>query len=369
MATLVLSDLHLGSRTDADVLRDPDALARLTAAIGDLAPDRLVLLGDVLELRHGPVADTLERAGPAVEAIGAALPDATPVVLVPGNHDHELITPWLEDRALRRAGPLGLEERAGGDVSPPVAALTGWLAPATVEVAYPGVWLRDDVYATHGHFLDRHVTVPTFERVALGVLGRVLGRTPEHAATAEDYEAALAPLYAWMHAVARHTTSDFGAERQRGSQNAWQVLTAKGPRPLRHRMLSAGFPAAVAALNLAGAGPLRSELSVAELRRAGLLAMGEVCRRLGIDAGWVLFGHTHRAGPLDGDDVTEWRAGPDGPRLVNTGSWVAEDVLVGRRRAQSPYWPGTIVEVGADGPPRVRNLLRDWEAAPTPRPA
>ena len=27
-----------------------------------------------------------------------------------------------------------------------------------VRAAYPGVWLRDDVYATHGHYGDRHTT-------------------------------------------------------------------------------------------------------------------------------------------------------------------------------------------------------------------
>ena len=28
-----------------------------------------------------------------------------------------------------------------------------------VQLAYPGVWLRDDVYATHGHYLDCHSEV------------------------------------------------------------------------------------------------------------------------------------------------------------------------------------------------------------------
>ena len=54
--------------------------------------------------------------------------------------------------------------------------LAAWAAPASVRVAYPGVWVREDVYATHGHYLDCHLTVPTLERLSLGAMSRVLGR-------------------------------------------------------------------------------------------------------------------------------------------------------------------------------------------------
>ena len=53
------------------------------------------------------------------------------------------------------------------------------LAPRTVRVAYPGVWLRDDVYATHGHYIDRHITVPMLERLAAGAMRRVVALNPE----------------------------------------------------------------------------------------------------------------------------------------------------------------------------------------------
>ena len=49
-------------------------------------------------------------------------------------------------------------------------------------------------------------------------------------------------------------------------------------RKLGTRALVAGFPLAVAALNRAGIGPLRADISVGELRRAGLRAMSEVAR-------------------------------------------------------------------------------------------
>jgi hypothetical protein len=352
--TLVLSDLHLGSRTDADVLRRSEALAALTVALRATPPDRLVLLGDTLELRHGPVAAALDAAGPALTAIAGALPRGAEVILLAGNHDHALVAPWLERRALDGAPPLGLEERAGPEASDVAAGLAEALRPARVELAYPGVWLRPDVYATHGHYLDPHLTVPTFERLAAGAMARVVGGLPHDAATPDDYEARLAPLYAWLHVVARHTRTGFGEQRQRGTQNAWRMLTAKGPRPLRHRLLAAGFPAVVAALNRWGAGPLHHDLSPGELRRAGLRAMAEACRRLGIEADWVIFGHTHRAGPLARDRPEEWR------RFVNSGSWVYEEAFLGRDGSDSPYWPGTLVEVGDDGPPRLHRLLGEW---------
>ena len=61
------------------------------------------------------------------------------------------------------------------------------------------------------------------------------------------------------------------------------------------------------ALNRAGLGPLRADISGPELRRGALRAFGEVLTRLRVDAPHVIFGHTHRAGPLPADDRYEWR--------------------------------------------------------------
>ena len=71
MRTLVISDLHLGVRTGVDVLARPEALGVLCERLDGV--DRLVLLGDTLELRHGPARDALARAEPAMRAIGDAL--------------------------------------------------------------------------------------------------------------------------------------------------------------------------------------------------------------------------------------------------------------------------------------------------------
>src|SRR3954466_1344315 len=87
--TLVVSDLHLGGRTGADVLRKPEAREPLLAAVRGI--DRLVLLGDVLELRHGPPREALTASEPFFRELARALDPSAEVVLVAGNHDHQTI--------------------------------------------------------------------------------------------------------------------------------------------------------------------------------------------------------------------------------------------------------------------------------------
>lgn len=354
MRNLVVSDLHLGAAGAHDILRREGPLRALVAAMEGTR--RLVLLGDALELRHGPMRDALAAAAPVLTALGEALGPGGEIVYVPGNHDHSLLAPWLDGRGGReKPPPLGLEQRAGSTPTRAFAQLAVAAGPARFDVAYPGLWLRDDVYAIHGHYLDRLMTVPTVERLTVGAMARLVGRVPERA-TPDDFEAALSPLYAWSHAVAQTKVPGFTVSRQRTSVTIWQALAGDGPKTLRMRAIAAAFPVAVFALNRAGLGPLRSQLSGEELRRAGLAAMGEVVRRLGVDAEHVVFGHTHRAGPLPGDDAAEWRA-PNGPRLHNCGAWTEEAAFA--RDPSSPYWAGRAIVVEATGPPRLERIATD----------
>ena len=71
MQTLVISDTHLGSRRPVDILRRPEPLAALCDAASKV--DRLVLLGDLFELRQGPLRDVLKIAQPVIEEIGRAV--------------------------------------------------------------------------------------------------------------------------------------------------------------------------------------------------------------------------------------------------------------------------------------------------------
>lgn len=360
MRTLVISDLHLGSRTGADVLRDDHAITRLSSELA--RSDRLVLLGDLLELRHGPSAAALAAAAPVLERIGAALPDDAEVVIVPGNHDHDLIRPWLD----ARRAPLGIEQRlAPATASPLARRVSGMFGGTRVTVAYPGLWLRDDVYAFHGHYLDLHTTVPTFERLAAGVMMRLVGGVSGSAQlTPDGYERVLAPLYAWIHAVAQRTPEgELGA----GSGSAgriYEALHGDGRRPLKARILQAAIPFGVRGLRVIGLGDLSPDLSADGLLRGSLDAIGEVAARLGIDAGHVVFGHNHRIGPLRNDDGLRWRT-RNGAWLHNAGSWVHEPAFTGAAGRRHPYWPGGAIVVDGSRPPRALRLL-DRLSGPRP---
>ena len=344
------------------MLRRHRPRAALARALAEC--DRFVLLGDTLELRHGPMRQALETAEPVLRELAGALAPGAEVVIVPGNHDHRLLRGWLE----RRAGepepqPLGLEAPIDWRDGEPLATLAGWLAPAGVRASYPGVWLRDEVYATHGHYGDVHTTVPLLERLGAGLMMRIgpatmrLGpATNGRPGRTEDYEAVLAPIYAWIDTVAQG-----GGFRGRGGGGlqvrAWRSLRASGPgRGIRGAGMALAFPAAVAVLNRAGVGPFDADVSGAELRRAALRAFGQVVERLGVEAAWVISGHTHRAGPLPSDERSEWAAF-GGASLLNTGSWVYERGFLGDSPAQSPYRPGFCVVLEDDGPPLLINLL------------
>jgi predicted phosphodiesterase len=355
LRTLVVSDLHLGSQTKRDVLRGSEQRAPLLEAVAGC--DRLVLLGDLLELRHGPARAAMGVAREPLRALGAALGPEREVVILAGNHDYDLVAPWLERRGRDApAPPLGLETAVEPAPDDHLATIAGWLAPASVRCAYPGVWLREDVYATHGHYADLHLTIPTIERLAAGVMARIAGLADGGPASAEDYEAALAPLYAWIHATAQRIDPERGGTLHGGSVRGWRALTGPGRGGLRRRSVALAFPVLVAALNRARIGPLRAELSGAALRRAGLLGIEEAVARLGVRADHLVFGHTHRAGPLPGDDPGEWTTA-GGARLTNSGCWVQEPAFTSADPGRSPYRVGFAVWVGDSGPPELVNLL------------
>ncbi|MGH2853734.1 MAG: metallophosphoesterase [Solirubrobacteraceae bacterium] len=364
MRTLIVSDLHLGGRSGVDLLRRPAPRTLLLEALDGI--DSLVLLGDVLELRHGPRRDAMAAARPFFEALGDAFAGREVVVLA-GNHDHALVEPWLQRRGeLSAPAPLAAEQRFAATAgSPMLAALAEWASPAIVCGAYPGVWVRPDVYATHGHYLDCHIRIPTMERLGIGAIGRLQRRPAASLRGPDDYEALLSPIYSWIDAMAQqagtHTALDpttVRAWRALGGDRDHKPLSRRAA--LRNRVLAGSFPLAVAALNRAGLGPLQANISGSDLRRAGLAAMGEVVARLGQggSCSHVVFGHTHRTGPLPRDEQLEWRT-PGGAQLLNCGCWTYDDYFLDGRSSGNPYWPGGCVVVEDDGPPVLRRLLEE----------
>jgi UDP-2,3-diacylglucosamine pyrophosphatase LpxH len=331
MRTLVISDLHLGARLRRDVLQSETALAALLRALE--GADRLVLLGDVVELLEARTRRAMGVAEPVLRAIGERVDADREIVLVPGNHDAALVRPWLR----AHGAPAAVDAAIPLDATPLLAQVASWLGPARVRVNYPGVWLGDGVWATHGHYLDRHLLPESAYGIARGLLGRL----PHGAAAPVDYERAGGPsltrveafLTRWLPRPLAALTDDVF--------EFLRAATMPDPRRLLHRRFA----------------PLTVALLGAQMRRASIPALARVVHRLGVDAEWVIFGHVHRAGPLAGDDPQEWRSPGGTPRIANTGSWVYEPLLVHRAATPHPYWPGGAIVLEEGSEPRVVGLL------------
>ncbi len=337
MRTLVISDLHLGSRLGRDVLRRPHVLDALFDGLGDV--DRLVLLGDVVELLEARADHAMPAAEPVLRAIGAAVGRDRELVVVPGNHDVALVRSWLRSHG----APRDVDAPVPHDATPLLAQVTDWLGPARVSVRYPGVWLADGVWATHGHYLDRHLLPES----AFGIARGLLGRLPSDGALPADYEQAGGPSLTRFEAFLTRWLPRPLAALVDDLAEVLRAATMPGPQALLSRR----------------AAPLTARLLGTQMRRASIPALARVVHRLGVDADWVLFGHVHRTGPLEGDRPADWQSPAGRPRIVNSGCWVYEPLLLHRATPPHPYWPGGAVVLDDGAPPRAVGLLDHLSAA------
>jgi calcineurin-like phosphoesterase family protein len=331
--TLLVSDFHLGAGPRHAVLEWARPRERLLAAAEGV--DRLVLLGDILELLGSSPARSLPIAEPLLRDLGERIGAGGEIVFVPGNHDQLLIGHWL--RARRE--PLAVDTAVALDASPALQRVTSWLRPAQVRVHYPGVWLAEGIWATHGHYLDRHLLPDSSYGVARGLLGRL----PHDGARPDDYERAGGPSVSRLQARVP-------ASLRAPLSEALEIARAATMPSARRRLLSPRMA------------PLTAPVLGFQMRRASIPALARVVHRLGIAADCVIFGHVHRLGPLADDDPSDWR-GPTGTmRLFNAGSWVYEPLLLHGARPPHPYWPGGAIVLEDGAPPRGVGLLDDLDA-------
>ncbi len=349
MRTAIISDLHLGVASDEDVLRDPGVRRALFEEIA--GADHLVLLGDVVELRNLPLGPSMERSRPFFEELGEVLGE-TEVTLVPGNHDARLAEPLLDELSIAGGPTLGLEHRHAPSPGP-AAMIDGWLGRARLKLAYPGVWLRDDVYATHGHYMDTHLTLPRAECVAAATMTRLSKPVPPRA-TPADYERVLRPLYGFAYGLAQALP----VRRRRNGpfEKAWETLAGERKNGFKGRAARAGFPLAIRGLNRLLRADFEPDVTPAAIFRSGVEAGKEMATRLGVDDVHVITGHTHRGGPLP--DEPSWPL-PRGGTLHNTGSWVFASAFHQPGTPPNSYWPGTVTWLEEDQPPRRVQLLLD----------
>jgi len=346
--TAIISDLHLGVASDEDVLRDPGVRRVLFEEIA--GAERLVLLGDVVELRNLPLGPSLERSRPFFEELGEVLGEAE-VTLVPGNHDARLAEPLLDELSIAGAPALGLEQHHAPSPGP-TTMIDEWLGRARLKIAYPGAWLRDNVYATHGHYMDTHLTLPRAECVAAATMVRLSKPLPARA-TPADYERVLRPLYGFAYGLAQ--VLPVRRRRNGPFEKWWEVLSGERKKlTLRARAGKAAFPAAIRGLNRLLRSDFEPNVTSAAIFSSGVKAGIEMAARLGVDDVHVITGHTHRGGPLPQE--AEW-ALPRGGRLHNTGSWVFASAFHQPGTPPNSYWPGTITWLEDDEPPRRVQLL------------
>ncbi len=192
-------------------------------------------------------------------------------------------------------------------------SVVSWLEATRVEVRYPGVWLADGVWATHGHYLNNYL-----RPVSSWGLHR---RTELQPATPAGFE------YIPKRPAAPHLRDGLPPER-------W---------------LDRRIPSRLA--------PVTARMLGNQMLRHAMPALALATQALGVEADWVIFGHVHRRGPRQGDDLQLW-SGPGGsPRIVNTGSWRYEPVVVHDAGPSGGYWPGGAVVLDEEGQPRSVGLL------------
>ena len=238
--------------------------------------DRVVLLGDVVELRDQPLGSALARVRPFFEELGAALGERE-VRIVPGNHDHRLAEPLLDARSLNGGGRLGLEQEHAPTAGP-TGLIAEWLGDANLRIAYPGLWLREDVYATHGHYMDAHLTLPRAECVAAAAMIRRAGPLPDRAAPA-DYERVFRPLYGFAFGAAQARSLPTSRVRRGPSESAWRLLSGNESgaglgTKLRGRATRAAFPPGIRALNRLLRSHFEADISPAAIFAGGVGAGG-----------------------------------------------------------------------------------------------
>ena len=140
MRTLVVSDLHLGARSRRRRAARPRRCASRCSARCD-GVDRLVLLGDVLELRHGPLREALAARASRSSRSSArrSAPTARSCSSPATTTTRSSRRGWSgarRDGARRRSGSSERDRRRRG-----VAARRGsprWLAPGAARARLPG---------------------------------------------------------------------------------------------------------------------------------------------------------------------------------------------------------------------------------------
>jgi UDP-2,3-diacylglucosamine pyrophosphatase LpxH len=129
MTTVILSDLHIGSRQT--IVTSSLPMDRIAGALDDRDVTRVILAGDTFDCFDTPLRECLDRAGPFFQMLAASHHRPT-LEIMPGNHDLILKYPAGDAQVLR-----GFLRRFGVRL----------LRPDIVDIG-------DRVAVTHGHLYE-----------------------------------------------------------------------------------------------------------------------------------------------------------------------------------------------------------------------
>lgn len=367
--TIVVSDLHLGlapppAADQGGWYSTERAFTMFLEWLGvqalvDAKPWRLVVLGDFLDFWHatatsrdqkphgadlGSAESTLERIAAtnsgALRALGTYAAAGNPVVVVPGNHDSELIDPRLQ----HRFGEL-VRAFAGSDGGRLDLSFHPWF------FLLPGV-----LYAEHGsqyHSVNavRNPLAPSgrwSSQLPLAALVDLYSSNGRgwSARTAVRLAAALAGRLGRSLSVSRPRRTDGAAtalaRRARETGLPRETLVALG-------RLSRG---SAIEIMLSAVTALRGGHSrVPALQEKAAAAIHDLLRSEQKDAPVYVFSHTHR--PARNDTA----AGDGTIQCFNSGSW---STVPRRSRGGKPVDRYTFVEIRQDGD-EVEATLRRWD--------
>jgi UDP-2,3-diacylglucosamine pyrophosphatase LpxH len=338
--TIVVSDFHIGraqppppAASPGDGCSTERALATFLDWLGARAraeaqPWRLLILGDFLDLLYAPTKASsretthgtdLGSAEAALEGIAAAHTSAlaalgayagagNPVAIVPGNHDSELLDPYLQ----RRFGEL-VSELAGRNGGAPSLSFHPWF------FLLPGV-----VYAEHGsqyHAINavRNPLAPSGRWSSEPPLGALLDL---HRLNLQE-RSARAPVRAGLATAlvgrlgrralsARRRTRDHGAAAAALARRAGETgLTPEALAALNGLARASATGIMQNALTALRSGPSR----VPALQEAAAASIHDLLLAEQKAVPFYIFGHTHRPActmvPATGSTL----------HCFNSGSW------------------------------------------------
>ena len=272
-----------------------------------------------------PLAAALEIARPFFDELGAVVGDGR-VVMVPGNHDHHLLDDWLERRRLDGAAPLGLEQRipidagplaeltardgqdrgrarvprrvaAGRASTPPTATTSIATSPSRASSASRSPRSSESSAAPG--------TRPTTSSLPTATRDRSHRTTTSASRPRCTRSCSRSPR-----AAARRRSGWAGQTRRPGSGR--RSAAGTGGRLAYAAGCSARLRYPGRSGSRIGSGSDRSSPISHRARSParGLAAIGEVVRQLGIEADHVIFGHTHRRGPIRARSGGASKTGP-----------------------------------------------------------